>query len=247
MDSYLTRTEFVNDYKALYFDHSGQQEWVYCLFAYRVEGYHCGICWGGDGLALATYDMAWELAEHADTTIHEIGHWIGINSYDAQWGNSCVNANCFYTLSKVTRYTMCQHHWDEIEDLARQIVSLECIGGKSASGTALLKPIDWCKSATHYLREQLGLDQNIDPANCQFKGCARPEKRALCNRVTTQAWNKNEMVALMRLVYQVRCSLVDGEKRLGRKNFQTDRDRELVRLADEIMDHFLIWIINDTP
>ena len=53
------------------------------------------------------------------------------------------------------------------------------------------------------------------------------------------------MAALMRLVYQVRCSLVHGEKRLGRMNYQTNRDRELIRLADEIMTHFLNWINND--
>ncbi len=137
------------------------------------------------------------------------------------------------------------HHWNDVEDLASELVSLECIGGERVPGMELLKPINWVKSATHYLREQLGLDTHIDPVNCQFVGCVRSEKQDLCNQVSFQLWNKNSMAALMRLVYQVRCSLVHGEKRLGRPDFQTNRDWELVRISDEIMTHFLTWIDND--
>ncbi len=145
----------------------------------------------------------------------------------------------------IARAEKFNHHWNEIEDLARELVSLECIGGKRVQNSDLLQPIPEVKAATHFLREQLGLDAHIDPTNCQFNGCARAEKRNLCNQVPVQPWNKNNMAALMRLVYQVRCSLVHGDKQLGRMNYQTNRDRELVRVADEIMPYFLTWINNE--
>lgn len=137
------------------------------------------------------------------------------------------------------------HHWNDIADLAQDLGSIECIGGRRVQSSDLLQPKPEVKAATHFLREQLGLDTQIDPTNCRFNGCARVEKRILCNQVIIDPWNKNNMAALMRLVYQVRCSLVHGEKRLGRMNYQTNRDRELIRLADEIMTHFLNWINND--
>jgi len=135
-----------------------------------------------------------------------------------------------------------EHRWSEVENLARALVSLECIGGKRVPTSDLLQPISEVKSATHYLRLQLGLETNIDPANCRFGGCERPEKKNLCNQVAIVPWNKSNIAALMRLVYQVRCSLVHGEKRLGRMNYQTNHDHDLVRFSDEIMTHFLTWI-----
>jgi len=137
------------------------------------------------------------------------------------------------------------HRWTEVEDLVRELVSMECIGGERVPGTEFLKPFNWVKSATHYLRKQLELETHIDPINCQFFGCVRAEKKNLCNQVATEPWNRGNMAALMRLVYQVRCSLVHGEKRLGRPDYQTKRDQDLVELSDEIMTHFLTWINND--
>lgn len=169
--------------------------------------------------------------------------WLAYNSaYNEIETDICGDRNKAVALAE--RF---EHRWNEVEHMARQLVALECIGGKRVPNSYLLKTIDWVKSATHHLREQLSLDANIDPANCQFEGCERAEKRTLCNQTSIQPWDKNNMAALMRLVYQVRCNLVHGDKQLVAQNIQTNRDQELVHLADQIMDHFLRWIVNDNP
>ena len=43
------------------------------------------------------------------------------------------------------------------------------------------------------------------------------------------------MGALLRLVYQVRCNLIHGDKRFMARGFQGDRDHELVRLSYKIL------------
>jgi hypothetical protein len=140
-----------------------------------------------------------------------------------------------------------ERYWPEIEPLAVRLVSLECIGGERVAGTDLLRPKRQVKSATHYLRLILGLDQNNDPSNCQFHGCVRVDKRVLCNHVPTDPWTLGNMAALIRLVYQVRCSLMHGEKRLAEQNYQTNRDRELVRICSRIMSPILQWVLNEIP
>jgi hypothetical protein len=139
-----------------------------------------------------------------------------------------------------------EHHWPKIVPFAVELVSLECIGGVHVNGSELMKPKVPVKSATHHLRQTLALDQKIDPTNCQFPGCVRAGKRLLCNQVATEPWTMGNMAALFRLVYQVRCSLMHGEKRLAEQNYQTNRDRELVHLCSQIMDPILHWILDDT-
>jgi hypothetical protein len=131
-----------------------------------------------------------------------------------------------------------QDHWGEVSDLAEQLVSLECVGGKHVKDSELLKPIEWVKSATLYLREQLDLVQATDPHGCEFADC-RPQKRALCDDVELVPWEKQEMAALLRLVYQVRCNLVHGDKRLGREDIQTRRDYDLVDISTQVLDRVL--------
>ncbi|MFC2054327.1 hypothetical protein ACFLV7_08530 [Chloroflexota bacterium] len=140
-----------------------------------------------------------------------------------------------------------ENHWDEIEHLAMEMASLECIGGKRVNSSDILEPDTHIKSATHYLRLIFELDKDIDAANCHFKGCKRIEKIQLCNGIPTYPWDMGKMSALMQLVYQVRCSLVHGEKRLADQNDQIERDRNLVRLSSQIMTPFLHWVLDDIP
>lgn len=123
--------------------------------------------------------------------------------------------------------------WEAVAPIAKELVSLECIGGeKDPSG--ILKPKPEVKSATLFLREVFRIDDGIDIHNCHFHAC-RPEKRAVCNPVASDPWKRSKMGALLRLVYQVRCNLVHGDKRLMARGFQSERDQELVRLSYEIL------------
>ena len=136
-------------------------------------------------------------------------------------------------------------HWDEVSDLARHLVSLECIGGERDKGSELLKPSKWVKSATLFLREQLDLRPPGDPRACAFAAC-RLEKRRLCDEVESVQWDRREMAALLRLVYQVRCNLVHGDKRLVGQDIQTNRDRRLVQISTRTLDHVLEFLLQDT-
>ena len=140
-----------------------------------------------------------------------------------------------------------EHRWVEIKPLAEELVWLECIGGERIAGTDLLRPKRQVKSATHYLRQTLGLDQTIDAANCKFPRCVRDDKRLLCNQVATDPWMIGNMSALICLVYQVRCSLMHGDKRLANEDYQTNRDRHLVHLCSEIITPVLIWVRDEIP
>lgn len=123
--------------------------------------------------------------------------------------------------------------WDRVSDLAREMVSLECVGGeKDPSG--ILRPKSEVKSATLFLRECFHIDNGIDSHNCHFNAC-RPEKRAICNPVAASPWQHSRMGALLRLVYQVRCNLIHGDKRLMARGFQGERDHRLVTLSYEIL------------
>jgi len=130
-----------------------------------------------------------------------------------------------------------QDHWGEVSDLARQLVSLECIGSERVEGSDLLKPTKWMKSATLYLRERLNLVSPADPRACEFAAC-RAKKRELCNE-GSDPWHEQEMAALLRLVYQVRCNLVHGDKRLAGQDIQTNRDGQLVQISTQIVDRVL--------
>jgi len=49
---------------------------------------------------------------------------------------------------------------------------------------------------------------------------------------------------LLRLVYQVRCNLVHGDKRLMASGFQRERDHRLVELSYEILKIILREIVS---
>jgi hypothetical protein len=140
-----------------------------------------------------------------------------------------------------------QDKWNEIAAMAGELVSLECVGGEKIPGMGMLAPQAEVKSATLYLREILGLAVYPDPVSCHFLVC-RTEKREVCDQIACTAadinsWKGKEFRALLRIIYQVRCNLVHGEKRLSGENFQANRDRELVRLSDEILGRILEWLI----
>lgn len=137
-----------------------------------------------------------------------------------------------------------QQRWDEVSGLASLLVSLECIGGKRVEDSGLLQPNEWVKGATLYLREQLDLQSAIDPQTCEFGAC-RPEKRRLCDRVEPKAWDKGEMAALLRLVYQVRCNLIHGDKRLADQDVQTNRDQQLICISRETLDRVLGFLLEE--
>jgi len=138
-----------------------------------------------------------------------------------------------------------QDRWPELVPLATELVSLECIGSENVPDSCLVAPHKKVKAATIYLREKLGLAANVLPNHCTFAGCTRDEKRRICNAVDFNPWQKGELVALLCLVYQVRCNLMHGEKRLVNNSdcFQTDRDKQLVLLSRQILDQVLHWLI----
>jgi hypothetical protein len=135
-------------------------------------------------------------------------------------------------------------HWPKLRGLAAELASLECIGSEPVEDSDLVAPPGAVKVATHFLREHLGLTADIDMHHCVFASCQRDEKRRICDRVNYQPWTGSELSALLRLVYQVLCNLMHGEKRLmNNDEFQTNRDRELIRISSQILDHTLQLVI----
>jgi len=137
-----------------------------------------------------------------------------------------------------------QQHWGEFSGSATQLVSLECVGGERVADSALLRPKEWVKSATLYLRDRLGLQCRADQDKCEFGAC-RPEKQRLCNDVEHDPWDKEEMAALLTLVYQVRCNFVHGDKRQSGECIQTDRDHLLVQISIDILDRVLKFLLQE--
>ncbi len=141
--------------------------------------------------------------------------------------------------AKVLEYAGTQEDkWDEVSDLANALVSLECIGSKRVSTSSLLKPDRYVKGATLYLREQLELEA------CPLAEC-RPKKQELCAGMSKIEWGMRRVAALLRLVYQVRCNLVHGDKMLIGGNRQTDRDHDLIRISTDILDIFLVSLLEN--
>lgn len=139
---------------------------------------------------------------------------------------------------KVLEYARGQEDmWDALSDFARNLVSLECIGSERVAGNELLQPHRYVKSATFYLREQLGLDK------CPLKVCRPPKKQTLCASVPEVPWTGRKVAALLRLVYQVRCNLVHGDKMLMGRNPQTNRDYKLVRISEDVLDIVLASLL----
>lgn len=138
-----------------------------------------------------------------------------------------------------------QHHWNaEIQQLARNLVHLECVGVRHKKDSWLLAPDPRIKSATVYLRQKLGVHPTAQVGACDF---CREEKRILCTKVGLNNWSDGEMAALLRIIYQVRCNLVHGDKRLHARDIQTERDQELMQLSTDILHQALVFLYIDEP
>ena len=137
----------------------------------------------------------------------------------------------------------------ELRDLARELVLLECVGGREMRGEIILSPVSEVKAATIYLRNYF--EQKHELGGCMYEGC-RPEKQRVCNSVTVTQdkvdyFKGNEMEAILRIVYQIRCNLFHGRKTLDMSGEygQTKRPWQLVELADEIMGRILSLLIRE--
>jgi hypothetical protein len=132
-------------------------------------------------------------------------------------------------------------HWKDITGEARQLVSLECIGGERIPNHSLLRPNRWVKSATLFLRNRLSITPGYphcanDPAFC------RTNKVAICRPIGVEPWERSEMAALLRLVYQIRCNLFHGEGHLSLPDVQTNHDLKLVATSINILNTVFGWL-----
>jgi hypothetical protein len=132
-------------------------------------------------------------------------------------------------------------HWKDITGEARMLVSLECIGGDRIPNHSLLRPNRWVKSATLFLRNRLSVTPAFplcanDPAFC------RANKVAICRPIDVEPWERSEMAALLRLVYQIRCNLFHGEGHLSLPDVQTNHDLKLVATSINILNTVFGWL-----
>jgi hypothetical protein len=134
-----------------------------------------------------------------------------------------------------------QVHWPEIIGPAASLVSMECIGGEHIPQQTLLRPNRWVKSATVFLRRSLRIKPGYPDCAKDPKFC-RANKVAICWPVQADPWERTEMAALLRLIYQVRCNLFHGDRRLMTPDVQTNRDRELLAVSNHILNEMFGWL-----
>jgi hypothetical protein len=125
--------------------------------------------------------------------------------------------------------------WHEIIPQSRRLVMLECIGVDAVAQETLLRPNRAVKSATVYLRQKLMIKPGY-PECIQNPRFCRKSKTAMCGAVGIEPWSRSEMAAVMRIIYQLRCNLFHGEKRLALADVQTNKDLELIAIANEILN-----------
>jgi len=58
-------------------------------------------------------------------------------------------------------------------------------------------------------------------------------------------YTDREVAALLRLVYQVRCNLVHGKKRIGQEDTQSNRDKDLIHLSTTILDRVISLMLGN--
>ena len=71
---------------------------------------------------------------------------------------------------------------------------------------------------------------------------ARANKVAICHPVNVEPWERSEMTALLRLVYQIRCNLFHGEAHLALTDVQTNHDLKLVATSMNILNTVFGWL-----
>jgi hypothetical protein len=131
-------------------------------------------------------------------------------------------------------------HWREIVPQIRRLVMLECIGADLAPHQTLLRPNRAVKSASIFLRQKMQIRPGYP--DCLNARICRERKVSLCRGVDVEAWERTEMAAVLRLIYQMRCNLFHGEKRLAIPDVQTNRDREFVSASSEILNAVFGWL-----
>lgn len=132
-------------------------------------------------------------------------------------------------------------HWPEIVPQAAELLRLECIGSDVVPRRSLLRPNRWVKSASMFLRRSMRL-QPAYPFCCVDRTFCRHGKYTICREVELMEWDRTEMAALLRLVYQVRCNLFHGEKRLSLADVQSNHDRRLVNTSMNILNTVFGWL-----
>jgi hypothetical protein len=131
-------------------------------------------------------------------------------------------------------------HWREIIPQTRRLVMLECIGADVVPHQTLLRPNRAVKSASIFLRQRLQIRPGYP--ECLNARICRDGKTSLCRAVDVDAWERSEMAAVLRIIYQLRCNLFHGEKRLAVPDVQTNKDRELVGASSEILNAIFGWL-----
>jgi hypothetical protein len=131
--------------------------------------------------------------------------------------------------------------WREIIPQSRRLVQLECIGADAVPQETLLRPNQAVKSATIYLRQKMRIKPGY-PECIQNRQFCRESKTAMCRSVGIEPWTRSEMAAVMRIIYQLRCNLFHGEKRLASLDVQTNQDRELIAISNEILNAVFGWL-----
>jgi hypothetical protein len=132
-------------------------------------------------------------------------------------------------------------HWKEIIPLIRHLVALECVGGDRMPQQTLLRPNRPVKSATIYLRSRLSIKPGYPECSTNARFC-RGSKVSMCRAVDVDPWERSELAAVLRIIYQVRCNLFHGEKQLVFPDVQTNQDRELIATANEILNSVFGWL-----
>jgi hypothetical protein len=133
------------------------------------------------------------------------------------------------------------NRWHEIIPQTRRLVQLECIGVDVMPHETLLRPSRVVKAATIYLRQQLRIKPGY-PECIQNPRFCRASKTSMCQAVGIEPWTRSEMAAVMRIIYQLRCNLFHGDKRLGFSDVQTNQDLELVAISNEILNVVFGWL-----
>jgi hypothetical protein len=131
--------------------------------------------------------------------------------------------------------------WREIIPQSRRMVLLECIGADAVPNEPLLRPNRAVKSATVYLRQKLMIKPGY-PACIQDGTFCRRSKISMCSAVGIEPWNRSEMAAVLRIIYQLRCNLFHGEKRLTTPDVHTNKDREFIAVSNEILAAIFGWL-----
>ncbi len=130
--------------------------------------------------------------------------------------------------------------WREIIPQTRKLVLLECVGADAVPHQTLLRPNRAVKSATLFLRERMQIRPGYP--ECLKARVCRDRKVSLCRGVDVDPWEHSEMAAVLRIIYQIRCNLFHGEKRLALPDVQTNQDRELVAASNEILNAIFGWL-----